>query len=434
MGLFDFFKKDSNSPISHGSVTYGQTALESFFGGSSAITEEQALSIPAIAAGVDLIASSIGQLQFSLVKKDPETGDVTRQDDDPRLVLLNKQPNDEMDAYTYKRAMARDYLLYGISSTVIERNLNKVKALYLLESKKLTVQVYSVEVYKKFSKTIYQDFGGSKTFDSYQLLTILRDSKDGLTGTGILKQYEDLLRLAIAEQQFSKAVMKNGSAPIAVLQTESKLSEQAFANLKRSFSNLYAGSENAGKTIILEEGLQYNPVSLDPQKLQMKELRDYLTKTIAQMLNIPEFLINTAANKYGSGEQGNIAFLQQCINPIVSAIENAVNKELLLESEKCDGLSFKMDTSKLVQLTMKEKTEAVASAFDSNLISFYEARSEIDRNRTDQPDFFKMNLGTVIYRPNNDEFIIPNTMDSAASVKAAEQAENLAQKPKESEV
>lgn len=425
MGLFDFFKKDNNMPVSNGSVTYGQTALESFFGGSTSISEEDALSIPAIAAAVDMIASSIGQLPFSLVKKDPESGDVTRKDDDPRLVLLNKQPNDMMDAYTYKRAMARDYLLYGVSNSVIERNLNTIKALYLLESKKITVQVYSIDVYKKFATTIYNDFGGTKEFDGYQLLTILRDSKDGLTGKGILRQYEDLLRLALAEQQFSKAVMKNGAAPIAVLQTEKKLSEKAFANLKNSFSNLYAGSENAGKTIILEEGLQYNPVSLDPQKLQMKELRQYLNKAIAQMLNIPEFLINTEANKYGSGEQGNIAFLQQCINPIVSAIENAVNKELLLESEKADGLQFKMDTSKLVQLTMKEKTEAVAAAFDGNLISFYEARAEIDRNKTNQPDFFKMSLGSVLYRPENDEFIIPNTMQSKATQKAEQEQQQL---------
>lgn len=417
MGLFDMFKKENQGPIAGNSVSYGQTALSSFFGGETAITEEEALSIPAIASAVDLITSAIGQLPFDLVKRNPETGEVVRQHDDNRLRILNKQPNENMDAYTFKRALARDYLLYGVSNSVIERNLNTIKALYLLESKKITTQVFARDVYKKFARTTINDFGGSRTFDSWQLLTVLRDSKDGLTGRGVLKQNEDLLRLALAEQAFSKAVMKNGSAPIAVLQTEKKLSEKAFMNLKSSFSNLYAGSENAGKTIILEEGLQYSPVSLDPEKLQMKDLRAYITRAISQIFNIPEFMISADANKYGSSEQGNIAFLQQCINPIVSAIENSVNKQLLLEEEKDDGYSFKMDTTKLVQLTMKEKTEAVSAAFDGNLISFYEARAEIDRSNTEIPDFYKFSLGSVLYRPSEDKFIVPNTMDSAAAAK-----------------
>lgn len=424
MALFDFLKKDATKPVANSSVTYGQTALSSFFGGSTAISELEALSIPAVGASMDLISSAVGQLKFELIKKDPVTGDVVRDRTDSRLHLLNNQPNNEMDAYTFKSAMARDYLLYGTSNSVIERNLNTVKALYLLESKKITVQTYSTEVYKKFAKTTLNDFGGTKTFDGYQLLTILRDSKDGLTGIGILKQYEDLLRLALAEQAFSKAVMKNGSAPVGVLQTEKKLSEQAFQNLKASFSNLYAGSENAGKTIVLEEGLNYAPVSFDPQKLQTKELRESLIKAFSQIFNIPEFMISASSNKYGSNEQGNIAFLQQCINPIVSAIENSVNKQLLLENEKMLGYEFKMDTSKLVQLTMKEKMESVSEAFEGNLISFHEARAEIDRPKTEQPDFFRMSLGSVLYRPATDEFIVPNTMDSKAAERVAIEQEN----------
>ena len=45
-------------------------------------------------------------------------------------------------------------------------------------------------------------------------------------------------------------------------------------------------------------------------------------------------MINSNAGKYGSGEHNSIVFLQYCINPIVEALEGALNLSLLLEKRE----------------------------------------------------------------------------------------------------
>ena len=419
MGLLDFFK-NGNTDSSENIVSYGPSAIDSFFGGSTKISEEEALQIPAVTAAIDLISGSIAQLQFSLIKKNENTGEVIRNSDDHRLRLLNKQPNETMDAYTFKKMMVKDYLLYGASNAVIERNLNKVTGLYSIPTKNISVQVFVRNGYKKYSVTTLNSASGSKKFNDYQLLTVLRNSDDGLTGKGILEQHHDVLSLALSETKYAKNILQNGALPVGVLKSQQKLTEPAFNRLKASWANLYAGADKAGKTVILEEGLDYTPISMKPNELQLTETKKATLADTARIFNIPESMLNANANKYGSNEQNNLLFLQYCISPILSAIENAVNKELLLESEKEQGYTFKLDPSILLQTTRKDRAEAVGAEYKEGLISFWEARNEIDRPKTVEDDYFKLSLGAVLYKYETDEMIIPNTMGSKASLEKEE--------------
>lgn len=417
MGILDFFKKRDEVGLEQ-EVNYGRMAIDSFFGSSSSVTEEEAMQIPAIAASIDLISGAIAQMDFYLVKKDKESGESIRKVNDPRLVLLNREPNDEMDAYTYKKAMVRDFIFHGTSNSVIERTLNDVTALYLLPTEKLSVQLFLENGYKRYSETTLQNSKGNFKFLNHQLLTVLRNSKDGFIGQGILAQNEKTLRMAIDESKYSSSILKNGSLPLAILKSDKKLSAPAFANLKSSWSDLYQGVDKAGKTVILEEGLDYKPISMNPNDMQLTESKRTTLSEIARILNMPESMINSSASKYGSNERDNIAFLQYCISPIVKSIEGAVNKSLLLEKEKEDGYEFKIDSSKLLRMTRKERAEAISQEFNGGLISFWEARGELDRADKTREDYFKMTLGTVMYKYEDDELVIPNTMQSGAVVAA----------------
>lgn len=417
MGILDFFRKQEDVSAEQ-EVNYGRTSIESFFGSSSGISEEEAMQIPAVSASIDLITGAIAQMDFYLVKKDEKTGESIRKVNDPRLILLNREPNDEMDAYTFKKAMTRDFLFHGTSNSVVERNLNEVSGLYLLPTDQISVQSYVHNGYKRYSETTLQNGNGVHKFSNHQLLTVLRNSKDGFIGQGILDQNEQVLRMALDETKYAANILKNGSLPLSVLRADKKLSSAAFANLKSSWSDLYQGVDKAGKTVILEEGLDYKPISLNPNDLQLTESKKSTISEIARILNMPESMINSSAAKYGSNERDNIAFLQYCISPIVKSIEGAVNKALLLEEEKLEGYEFRIDASKLLRMTRKERAEAISQEFNGGLISFWEARGELDKADKTREDYFKMTLGTVMYKYKDDEMVIPNTMQSGAVVTA----------------
>ena len=58
------------------------------------------------------------------------------------------------------------------------------------------------------------------------------------------------------------------------------------------------------------------------------------TSEIARLFNVPESMINSNLNKYNSNAAENLHFLQYTLSPIISAFESALDKSLLLESEK----------------------------------------------------------------------------------------------------
>ena len=104
MGIFDFFKKSSSSNDVESNFSIWRILYRFIFlVDQSVITEEEAMQIPAFSAAVDLITGAIATLDFYIVKNNKDKT-VKRIEDDPRLSLLNRQPNEYMDAYTFKKS------------------------------------------------------------------------------------------------------------------------------------------------------------------------------------------------------------------------------------------------------------------------------------------------------------------------------------------
>ncbi|WP_139384678.1 phage portal protein, partial [Salmonella enterica] len=134
----------------------------------------------------------------------------------------------------------------------------------------------------------YNNKTGTYEFTPDELIILTRDSEDGVTSSGILQNNSKLLRLALDEIEYSNGILKNGALPIGVLKATSRLSQKAIDNLRSSWENLYSGPKKAGKTIILEEGLDYNPISMKPSEMDLTNSKKNTVSEIARVFNIPE--------------------------------------------------------------------------------------------------------------------------------------------------
>lgn len=122
-----------------------------------------------------------------------------------------------------------------------------------------------------------------------------------------------------------------------------------------------------------------------------------------------------SANKYGSLEQNNIDFIQKTFTPILSNIETAFNKALLLESEKKNGYFFVFDTSEISRGTTKEQYESLKVGLDAGIVSVNEARTSMNYKPVPD-DVLKWSLGLALYYLNkydkNVRMFIPNMATS----------------------
>lgn len=396
------------------------TSITSLYGVDEIVSEDAVLKISTVKACSDLIAGTIAQLPIYLYKE-TEDGSIERIPHDYRHRLLNDEPNEFQTAFSFKKTMVNNYLFHGASYNYIEKDGNRITELRNLPSKHVRIDKYIQDGFRVVDadiKVVAFETGryvrnkkGSykvvQTLKPYECIIALNNSTDGLTSKGILEYGKDVFKVALEEKKYTSSIYKNGALPLGVLKTASRLTDGVLERLKASWQSLYTGSENAGKTVILEEGLDYSPVSLKPGDLLLTENRKDTISDVCKLFNLPESLIDVTKIKYGSLEQNNIHFLQYTLSPIITSLENGINKALLLEEEKENGYFFAFDTSEVLRSTDKEKYESVGIALDKGIMSINEARYKLNLPGI-KDDVMKWSLGAVLYYPDTGEMKIPN--------------------------
>jgi HK97 family phage portal protein len=163
---------------------------------------------------------------------------------------------------------------------------------------------------------------------------------------------------------------------------------------EEAFANKYGGFENAGKIPILQEGMTY-------QELQSKVLdgineRNSINEEICKLFGVP---VNKIMPKNGASgrslEQDNKAFLQDCLNPVIIALEEAINYTILSEKEKEDGYYFRFDTSEMLRATEKERIESLVLASGGAFLTINEARAKMDLPPIAGHDYIAQAPGTT---------------------------------------
>lgn len=444
MGFFDFLKEEKTEERNMNT----NTSITSLFREEETISEDNVLKIPTVKACVELIAGTIAQLPIYLYKETND-GSVERVED-YRCALLNDEPNEFQTGYSFKKHMVKDYIFYGVSYNYIERNGNTVTELQNLKAKNVRVDKYVQDGFRvvdadinvvateegRIRRNSQDNVKILSTFKPYDCIIALNESTDGVTSKGVLEYGKDIFKVAIEEKKYTSSIYKNGALPLGILKTTGRLTQPAIERLKASWQSLYSGAQNSGKTVVLEEGLDYTPVSLKPGDLLLTENRKDTIGDICKLFNIPESLVDVTKIKYGSLEQNNIHFLQYTLSPIITSIESGLNKSLLLEDEKRKGYFFAFDTSEVLRSTDREKYEAAKVAVDGGLMSINEARYRLNLPAI-KDDVMKWTLGAVLYYPETGEMKIPNMgigIDGYEKTKNTDiQNENKEDKDKEEE-
>lgn len=422
MGLFDFMNR---ATLEH-SEEFENRNLNGLFSNtlrsemSNIVVDEDSIRrISSVEACLELICSSIAQLPVKLYKENVQDGSIEKIDD-YREVLLNEKPNDTLNAYNLKKHLVKDYMLYGGSYVVADKRGNEFESIHLLPSRNISIEKYIIEGYKYDADIVYRPLGLSNNYSNknnnhevifkpYEVMRILKESEDGITSKGLLHTMKEVFAVALHELEYSLNILNNGTLPLGLLETPNRLTQQTAERLRNSWSRLYQnGSRGAGNTIILEEGLSFKNLSLDPSSIQLVESKKISTSEICRAFGVPESMINSSANKYGSLEANNLHFLQYTLTPILTAIENALNNYMLLEAEKEEGYFFAFDTSEMLKSTQKEQFEAINTGLKSGVLSLNEARYRLNLSSIDNADYLMLSLGNVLYNKDTGDFIVPN--------------------------
>lgn len=296
-----------------------------------AVTPDSVLAIPAVYCGVRVISESIAMLPLLIYRRLPEGGK-ERDDEHNIYKLLHDQPNEESEAFNFFASLVANALVWGAGYAEIVRDgKGNPTGLYVVPSSH--VRTLRDELGLKYM--VRQPDGSETVLRSRDLLVILGFSLDGITGVPLLKLGRESLGLTIAADQFGASFLANAQRPSGFLKHPGQLSEQARENIVSGWQDMLGGSANAGKVPILEEGLEWSPMSVTPEEGQYSQLRLYQIGEVARLLNIsPVFLHELGRATWSNLELLTTQLYQVTLLPWVKKIEQQINRKLFLDAEQ----------------------------------------------------------------------------------------------------
>lgn len=390
MALFNLFRKrdDGTQTTPQAAAQTEQVASDVLLQAllnSQPITREQALSLPAVSGAVDFISSMIASMPVKLYKyKDKK---VEEKDDDPRVRILNGDTGDTLDAFQLKKAMVEDYLLGKGGYCYIRKNRNDVTGLFYVKD------IY-VEVIPNF-KPIYKDYYIlvlGEQHDKDDFVKLLRNTKDGGTGTGVITEVGKALETAYNTLLYQLNLVKSGGNKKGFLKASRKLGQEEINTLKAAWYNLYGNSTE--NVIVLNNGLEFQEASHTAVETQLNDSKKTLQDEINNIFHIhPDDFYMT---------------FKCAIYPIIKAFATALNRDLLLEKEK-GKLFFDFDIKEIIKANVTERYQAYKIAKETGWITFNEIRRMENMNYIEGMDTVNVGLGAVLYDTNTHKYYTPNT-------------------------
>ena len=119
-----------------------------------------------------------------------------------------------------------------------------------------------------------------------------------------------------------------------VLEAPQKLTPEQGAKLKTQFSSQYSGADNAGKVIVLEEGMKFNSIGLPPADAQFLDTRKFTAREVASMFRVPAHKMGDLERSTNNNiEQQGIDYVTNCLTPWAVSTEQEYRLKLLRTSE-----------------------------------------------------------------------------------------------------
>lgn len=169
--------------------------------------------------------------------------------------------------------------------------------------------------------------------------------------------------------------------------------------LRKAWNSLY--QNNTENVVILNDGLGFQEASNTSVEMQLNENKRTNSDEICKLFNMPPAMING-----GATEQDKTNFVQYCLNPILKEFECALNRDLLLESEK-GSCYFAADTSELTKGDIEKRFRAYETASKNGFMQIDEIRLKENLPPLGL-DFVRLGLQDVLYDPGTKQFYMPN--------------------------
>ena len=343
-----------------------------------AVTPDSALRASAVFACVKVISETIAQLPLILYRRRTDGGK-DRVTDHPLYRIAGTKPNSFMDSFHLRQMMTAHTALRGNAVAYLNRvGAGRVAEIIPIHPDLVTIQMDSQKMERVY--TIAMADGTKRTLAQSEVFHLMGLTLNGWSGVSPITYARESIGLSQATEKFGGKLFSNGAKMSGILTYPGRFKD-AETSLKvgKAFDE-NANGENSHNTVVLEEGMKWQQVSMSSEDSQFLETRAFQIPEIARFFRMPLHKIGDLSKAtFSNIEQQSLEFLTDCMGPWLVCFESALNTQLLTVSEQ-ETYFFEFLVDGLLRSDIKTRYDAYSIGIQNTFLSPNEARAKENMN------------------------------------------------------
>jgi HK97 family phage portal protein len=362
------------------------------------ITANKAIGQTAIGKCIRILAEDVASLPLNLFRVN-SNGDKELATDHPLYQILQHQANDLHTAFEWKQITQYHLGGWGAAYSFIDRprRSNEIRGLIPL----MPDRTWPERKDGKLRIVTVMDDGTHAILPFNKVLFLRWFTYDGITPISPIMQHREELGYSISMQKFSHRFFAKGGQLKGVLSTPQAVTDPD--KLRKEWEIVYGGNENEFRTAVLENGMEYKQIAVNPDDAQFIETKGMTTADVAAILRIPEIFLNRMNRAtWGNAKELVRYYTKHVLRPWLTRYEQQIYMNLLTEVEK-KTYTAQFDTTVFMRGDPKEQYEIDRGFVEAGVITPNEVRADWGRNRIEGADELRDPTAVAPAEPDDDD-------------------------------
>lgn len=336
---------------------------------ASLVTAETAMQLSAVWACVRLISQTIASLPVVVYQRNA-TG---RTPDESHWFaqLMAHKPNQYQTRYEFLEYQIANLVLHGNCYAKVYRVSGRPVSLMPMAAQQVETKLIDGKVVHLFA------YSGVTEAIAAENVWHVRMNGDWLVGRSPLEFGRNIFGIAQAAESTTNKIYSNGAKRSGVLKMDKLLTKEQREQLREAFNFDTITSGDDRRVLVLEGGMEFTPVSMTPEEIELLASRKYQIDEICRWFGVPAILVNQNEGSTTLGSStGEIisAFYKLNLRPYLEAIENSVQVHLFGKDES-RKYEVELSFEALLRASQKERMEVYRTGITSGVMTPNEART-----------------------------------------------------------
>ena len=356
------------------------------------ITPDTAMRSPTVQAIVQAISRRITTLPVQVVRKSMVDGKERREVlPDHHVVKLLEKPNGYVNSTSYWLDATSWLVRYGnYYAYKAAGNTGPVRRLIPLHSGNVQVMQDYTDLEKVTYRVTFRN-GQYAEYTPAQVHHARGPARDGLCGDSPVMDVAEAIALEIASERFGASFFGSSAVPGLVFShaqgSQGFKSDEERNKFVDSIQGVYA-KKGRFKSLVLPKGIEMgDPIVTNNDQAQFLQTRQYQRTVIAGAFGVPPHLVgDLSKGTYNNVEQQSLDFTVNVILPYVRIFEAAMNRDLLTDQERAQGIVIRFNLEGAIRGDFKTRQEGLNIQRQAGVISANEWREREGLNPISDED------------------------------------------------